>query len=335
MSEQVSQQIPAQSLPWYGSTWKNLKRGTVDRQVCLIVIIFWIPASFSDRQDSYFDQTLSFTPNRKTSQAQIWSLTMFKSLVLLLLKLVFSILWIWRQTKTTMLRIIVQFKRVLVHWRLLHQFPLRTKSPPEIIRSETVGPDIKFNIGKLRNSVLHDVLVETRVVNTEKDENAVDSLSCDWERWFCNNGHLRTVEPRIHSRTFEKTIWSGGGGWSQAIYRSSTRCRWKLQSWAAALYHGFLSEYMFFCKILFPSQTTSPWVDCARWTFEELLTLENIQVEVRSQNGFEVEIYEADSGGRESYCIYINNIISYQSRSQNYIKYPATGCSCVYKNAQE
>ena len=66
---------------------------------------------------------------------------------------------------------------------------------PEIIRSETIGPDIslKFNIdhvkqawavrpkesqgGKLRKSALNEVLVDAGVANTEKDEKAVDALS--------------------------------------------------------------------------------------------------------------------------------------------------------------
>ena len=66
---------------------------------------------------------------------------------------------------------------------------------PEIIRSETIGPDIslKFNIdhvkqawavrpkesqgGKPRKSVLGEVLVDAGVANTEKDEKAVDALS--------------------------------------------------------------------------------------------------------------------------------------------------------------
>ena len=66
---------------------------------------------------------------------------------------------------------------------------------PEIIRSETIGPDIslKFNIehvkqawavrpkenqgGKLRKSALDEVLVDAGVANTEKDEKAVDALS--------------------------------------------------------------------------------------------------------------------------------------------------------------
>ena len=66
---------------------------------------------------------------------------------------------------------------------------------PEIIRSETIGPDItlKFNIdhvkqawavrpkesrgGKLRKSALDEVLVDAGVANTDKDEKAVDALS--------------------------------------------------------------------------------------------------------------------------------------------------------------
>ena len=66
---------------------------------------------------------------------------------------------------------------------------------PEIIRSETIGPDIslKFNIDhvkqawavrpketqgeKLRKSALDEVLVDASVANTEKDEKAVDALS--------------------------------------------------------------------------------------------------------------------------------------------------------------
>ena len=66
---------------------------------------------------------------------------------------------------------------------------------PEIIRSETIGPDItlKFNLdhvkqawavrpkesqgGKLRESALDEVLVDAGVANTEKDEKAVDALS--------------------------------------------------------------------------------------------------------------------------------------------------------------
>ena len=66
---------------------------------------------------------------------------------------------------------------------------------PEIIRSETIGPDItlKFNIdhvkqawavrpnesqgGKLRKSALDEVLVDAGVANTEKDEKAVNALS--------------------------------------------------------------------------------------------------------------------------------------------------------------
>jgi DNA mismatch repair protein PMS2 len=66
---------------------------------------------------------------------------------------------------------------------------------PEIIRSETIGPDIslKFNIdrvkqawavrpkesqgGKQRKSTLDEVLVDAGVANTEKDEKAVDALS--------------------------------------------------------------------------------------------------------------------------------------------------------------
>ena len=66
---------------------------------------------------------------------------------------------------------------------------------PEIIRSDTIGPDIslKFNIdhvkqvwaerpkdsqgGKQRKAALDEVLVNAGVANTEKDEKAVDALS--------------------------------------------------------------------------------------------------------------------------------------------------------------
>ena len=166
---------------------------------------------------------------------------------------------------------------------------------PEIIRSETIGPDIslKFNLehvkqswavrpkesqgGKLRKSALDEVLVDAGVANTEKDEKAVDALSRVIEKDdFATMDIVGQFNLGFIVVRLRKTIAINGSGDPEEMddlfivdqHAADEKYNFETLQSATAIQSQKLLKWVFlfcsFCNFLIPFQTTTSRVDSFR-----------------------------------------------------------------------
>ena len=197
---------------------------------------------------------------------------------------------------------------------------------PEIIRSDTIGPDIslKFNIDhvkqvwavrpkesqgeKQRKSALDEVLVDAGVANTEKDEKAVDALSRVIEKDdFAKMDIVGQFNLGFIVVRLRKTIAIDGSGDPDEMddlfivdqHAADEKYNFEtLQSTTVIQSQNLLKWVYFFllcCEFSFFYRRRQPLELTAA---DELLAMENI--EVLRQNGFVIEIDEAAPVGQGS-----------------------------------